>query len=46
MQLVVMEIEPRYIDTSIRRWQTFTGKDAILEKTGRTFAEEEEMRHE
>ncbi len=42
----VMEIEPRYVDTSIRRWQTFTGKDAVLEKTGRTFAEEEEMRHE
>lgn len=41
----VMEIEPRYVDTSIRRWQAVTGKDAVLEKTGCTFAQEEEARH-
>ena len=42
----VMEIEPRYVDTSIRRWQTFTCKDAVLKKTGRTFVEEEKARHD
>lgn len=25
-----MEYEPRYVDIAIRRWQQFTGKDAIL----------------
>ena len=40
-----MELEPGYVDTSIRRWQNFTGKDAVLGKTGRTFAQEEEVRH-
>jgi DNA modification methylase len=24
-----MEIEPRYVDVAIRRWQAFTGKDAL-----------------
>lgn len=26
----MMELEPKYVDTIIRRWQKFTGKDAIL----------------
>ena len=35
-----IEIEPRYVDVSIRRWQSFTGADdAVLEATGETFAE-------
>ena len=34
-----IEIEPRYVDVTIRRWQRFTGKDAILEPTGQTFEE-------
>jgi DNA modification methylase len=34
-----MEIEPRYVDVAIRRWQQYTGKDAILESTGQTFGE-------
>lgn len=34
-----IEIEPKFIDVSIRRWQAFTGKDAILEATGQTFDE-------
>ena len=41
----VMELDPHYVDTAIRRWQAFTGKDAVLESTGCTFAEEE-VRHE
>jgi DNA modification methylase len=34
-----MELEPRYVDVAIRRWQTFTGKDAVCAETGRTFEE-------
>jgi DNA modification methylase len=34
-----MEIEPKYVDVAIRRWQAFTGRDAILALTGRTFDE-------
>ena len=34
-----IEIDPRYVDVAIRRWQRFTGKDAILESTGQTFEE-------
>ena len=32
-----MEIEPRYVDLAIRRWQAFTRKDAVHAETGRTF---------
>lgn len=35
----VMELDPRYIDVMVKRWQDFTGKDAVLESDGRTFAE-------
>ena len=34
-----IEIEPRYVDVAIRRWQRFTGRDAILESTAQTFDE-------
>ena len=34
-----LEIDPRYIDTTIRRWQTFTGQDAILAASGRSFSD-------
>jgi DNA modification methylase len=34
-----LEIDPLYIDVGIRRWQSFTGKDAVLAKTGQTFDE-------
>jgi DNA modification methylase len=32
-----IEIDPRYVDVAVRRWQRFTGRDAVLEATGRTF---------
>jgi DNA modification methylase len=32
-----LEIDPLYVDVSIRRWQSFSGKDAILAETGQTF---------
>lgn len=34
-----IEIDPLYVDVAIRRWQRFTGKDAILESTEKPFDE-------
>ncbi|MBR1276091.1 ParB N-terminal domain-containing protein [Bradyrhizobium sp. AUGA SZCCT0283] len=34
-----LEIDPLYVDVAIRRWQSFTGRDAILSVTGQTFDE-------
>jgi DNA modification methylase len=35
----LIELEPRYIDVIIRRWQEFTGAVAVLEADGRSFDE-------
>jgi DNA modification methylase len=32
-----LEIDPRYVDVSIRRWQAFTARDAVHAKTGLNF---------
>ncbi|HEX3163562.1 MAG TPA: DNA methyltransferase [Pseudolabrys sp.] len=32
-----MEIDPKYVDVIVKRWQDFTGKAASLEATGQTF---------
>ena len=37
-----MELDPGYVDTAIRRWQKFTGLNAIHQSTGQTFAQREE----
>jgi DNA modification methylase len=34
-----MELEPRYVDVTIRRWEAHTKSEAILDGDGRTFAE-------
>jgi DNA modification methylase len=34
-----IEIDPRYVDVAVRRWQRFTGRDAVLESTHQTFDE-------
>ena len=34
-----MEIEPKFVDLSIRRWQAYTGKDAVHTESGRTLDE-------
>ena len=34
-----LEIDPRYVDAAIRRWQDVTERDAILAATGQTFDE-------
>lgn len=39
-----IEIDPLYVDVAIRRWQQFTGRDAILEASGLTFHEMEAER--
>jgi len=33
----LMELDPRYVDVIVKRWQEFTGKKATLESDGRTF---------
>ena len=32
-----LDIDPRYVDVAVIRWQDFTGANAILEGDGRTF---------
>jgi len=34
-----MELDPKYVDVIVKRWQDFTGLIAINEKTGKTFNE-------
>jgi DNA modification methylase len=33
----LMEIDPRYADVIVRRWQNYTGQQAQLSNDGRTF---------
>lgn len=35
----LMELDPKYCDVIVRRWQDFTGKQATLEATGEPFSE-------
>lgn len=35
----LMELDPKYCDVIIKRWQDFTGRKAIHEATGKTFGE-------
>jgi DNA modification methylase len=42
----LMEIDPRYADRIIQRYQEYTGKSATLENGGRTFAEIAQVRRE
>lgn len=36
---LAMELDPAYVDLGVRRWQEFTGRTAIEESSGRSFAE-------
>jgi len=39
----LMEIDPKYADVIVRRYQEYTGKPAVLDLDGRTF---DEVAHE
>jgi len=39
----LMEIDPRYVDVIVERWQDFTGKQATLADSDATF---EQVQHE
>lgn len=41
-----VELNPAYVDVAVRRWQEFTGREAVLVASGETFAETEEARRE
>ncbi|TNE30970.1 MAG: DNA methylase N-4 [Alphaproteobacteria bacterium] len=34
-----IELDPLYVDVIVRRWEEFTGEEAVLEGDGRTFSE-------
>lgn len=36
-QAFIMEFDPRFTDVIVKRWQDYTGKEAILESTNETF---------
>ena len=38
-RVFAMEISSAYVDVAVERWQADTGRDAILDGAGRTFAE-------
>ncbi|KIU25872.1 hypothetical protein SR41_17800 [Sphingomonas melonis] len=38
------ELDPRFVDVIVRRWQEFTGREAVLEGDTRTFAAVEQQR--
>lgn len=35
----LVELDPKYVDAIVLRWQEFTGKSAVLENDGRTYTE-------
>ena len=37
-RVFAMEISPAYVDVAVERWQAETGRDAILDGDGRSFA--------
>lgn len=38
------ELDPKYVDVIVNRWQQFTGKTATLESTGQTFDQVKQQR--
>ncbi len=40
----VVEIDPYYCDVAIRRWESFSGKQAVLAQTDESFEDVDERR--
>ena len=38
-RVCAIEISPVYVDVAVQRWQTATGKPAVLDGSGRSFQE-------
>ena len=43
-RVYAMEISPAYVDVAVERWQAETGRAAVLDGDGRSFAEVREER--
>lgn len=43
-QARLMELDPKYVDVIVKRWQDFTGKAAVHETSGKTFDEMKESK--
>ena len=39
-----LELDPKYVDVTVRRWEAYTGGNAVHAETGLTFAETRDMR--
>jgi DNA modification methylase len=42
---LAVELDPAYVDVAVQRWQAFTGKAAVLDGSGETFADIASARH-
>ena len=42
---VGLDLDPKYVDVIVQRWQTLSGEEATLNGDGRTFAEISHERH-
>ena len=40
-----MELSPPYVDVVVRRWQLFTGRNALHQASGQSFAERADRQH-
>ena len=42
---VLIELDPVYVDLSVRRWEAYSGGAAVCARSGKTFAERERVSH-